>query len=67
MKLKEKEDQCVDASILLRRGNKILRGGNTKGGVETEGKAIQRLRELGIQPINKHKFQTLLWIPRNAC
>jgi hypothetical protein len=27
MKLKKKEDQSVDASVLLRRGNKILTGG----------------------------------------
>jgi hypothetical protein len=44
----------VDASVLLRRGNKILKGGNTetKCGAETEGKAIQRLSYLGIEPIN---------------
>jgi hypothetical protein len=28
MKLKKKEDQNVDASVHLRRGNKILMGGN---------------------------------------
>ena len=41
MKLKKKEDQSVDASVLLRRGNKILIGGNLerKSGAETEGKA----------------------------
>jgi hypothetical protein len=41
-KPKKKEDQNVDASVLLRRENKILTGGNmeTKCGVETEGKAI---------------------------
>ena len=27
MKFKEKEDQSVDASVLLRRGNKIIMGG----------------------------------------
>jgi hypothetical protein len=45
MKLKKKEDQRVDTSVLLRRGNKILMGENmeTKRGAETEGKAIQRL------------------------
>jgi hypothetical protein len=45
MKLKKKEDQSVDASVLLRRVNKILTGGNmqTKCGVKTEGKAIQSL------------------------
>jgi hypothetical protein len=26
MKLKKKEDQSVDASVLLRRGNKIITG-----------------------------------------
>ena len=38
-----KEDQRVDASVLLRQGNKILTEGNmeTKCGAETEGKAIQ--------------------------
>ena len=41
MKLK-KEDQNVDASVLLRRGDKILPRGNmeTKCEVETEGKTI---------------------------
>ena len=42
MKFKKKEDQSVDASVLLRRGNKIFTGGNTKTncGAETEEKAI---------------------------
>jgi hypothetical protein len=37
MKLKKKEDQSVGASVLLRRGNKILTGGNmeAKCGAET--------------------------------
>ena len=45
MKLPKKEDQSVDASVLLRREKKIFKGGNTetKCGVKTEGKAIQRL------------------------
>ena len=52
MKLKKKENQSVVASVLLRRGNKILMGANTetKCGAETEGKAIQRLPHLGIHP-----------------
>jgi hypothetical protein len=51
MKRNKKEDQSVGVSVLLRRGNKILTGGNTetKCGAETEGKAIQRLPHLGIQ------------------
>ena len=69
MKLKKKEVQSVDGLVLLRRGNKILTGGNTetKCGAETEGKAIQRLPHLGIHPIYNHQTQTLLWMPRSAC
>jgi hypothetical protein len=61
MKLKNK-DQSVNASMILRRGNKILTGGNmeTKCGAETEEKTIQR------QPYSC-QTQTLLWMPRNAC
>ena len=49
MKLKKKEDQNVNDSFLLRRGNKILMGGNkgTASTSRTEGKAIQRLPILG--------------------
>jgi hypothetical protein len=45
MKLKKKEEQSVQASVLLRRRNKILIEENmeTKCVVETEGKAFQRL------------------------
>ena len=69
MKLKKKEDQSVDASVLLRKGNKILTEGNmeTKCGAETEGKAIQRLSHLGIHLIYSCQTQTLLWMPRSAC
>ena len=69
MKPKKKEDQSVDVSVLLRRRNKILMGGNTetKCGAETEGKAIQRLPHLGIHPIYNHQTQTLLWMPTSAC
>jgi hypothetical protein len=56
MKLKKREDQCVDASVLLKRGNKITMGGDkeTKCGSKTEGKAIQRLPYLRIHPIYSH-------------
>ena len=69
MKLKKKEDQSVDTSILLRRGNKIPMEGvtETKCGAETEGKAIQRLPHLGIHPIYSYQTQTLLWMPTSAC
>jgi hypothetical protein len=53
MKSQKKENQSVDASVLLRRVNKILTGGNmeTKCGAQTEGMAIQRLWHLGIHHI----------------
>jgi hypothetical protein len=62
MKLKKKEDQTVGTSVLLRKGNKILVGANmeTKCRAETEGKAIQRLSHMGINPIYSHQTPTLL-------
>jgi hypothetical protein len=59
----------MDASVLLRQGNKILTGENreTKTEAETEGKAIQRLTHLGINIIYRQETQTLLWMPRSAC
>jgi hypothetical protein len=67
MKFK-KEDQNVDTSILLRRGNKTSMEGvtETKCGVETEEKTIQRLTHLQIHPIYNHNTQTLLWMPTSA-
>jgi hypothetical protein len=68
MKPKKKEDQSVDASMLFRRVNKILIGGNmeSKCGAETEEKAIQRLPHLGIHPIYNHQTRMLLWMPGSA-
>jgi hypothetical protein len=66
MKLKKKEDQSVDDTLLLRRGNKIFMGENTKCGAETEGKAIQRLPHPGIHPTYSHQTQKLLWMPKSA-
>jgi hypothetical protein len=65
MKLKMKEDQSVDTSILLRRGNKIPMEGvtETKLGAETEGMTIQKLPHIVIYPINN---QTLLQIPNKS-
>ena len=53
MKLKKKEDQSVNASVLLRIGNKALKGRNkeTKSGAEIYRKTNQRLLNLGIHPI----------------
>ena len=67
MKFKKKEDQSVDTWVLLRQGNKTFMGTNTetKCGVETERKAIQRLSHLGIHPVYSHQTQTLLWVPRS--
>jgi hypothetical protein len=68
MKLK-KEDQNVDASMLVRRGNKILTGRNmeTKCRVETKRKAIQRQPHLEIHPIYSHQTQMLLWMLGSTC
>jgi hypothetical protein len=65
MKLKKKEDQSVNTSILLRRENKISMEGvtETKCGAKTKGKTIQRLPHLRIHPINNHQTQTQLWMP----
>ena len=53
-KLKKKEDQSVDASDLLRRGNKIVTGGRgwkelgrKTGGREEKGKQDQVWEEMG--------------------
>ena len=54
-------------SVLLRRDNKILMGGNTKTTCGTETEGIQRLPHLGIRPIYRYQTQTLLWMPRSAC
>jgi hypothetical protein len=61
MKLKKKEDQSVDTSLLLRVGNKIPLEGvtETKFVAEPEGKTIQTLPHLGIHHINNHQIQTL--------
>ena len=68
MKLKKKEYQNVDTSVLLRRENKILMGKNTgtKSGAETQGKAIQRLPHLGIHPICSHQTQTPLLMSKKC-
>jgi hypothetical protein len=68
MKPKKEEDQNVDASVLFRRLNKILTGGNmeTKYGAETEGKAIQRLPHLGIHSIYSKQTRTLWWMLGSA-
>jgi hypothetical protein len=69
MKPKKKEDQSVGASVLLRRGNKMLAGGNmeTKCGAKNERKTIQRLLHLGILTIYSHQTGTILWMLRSAC
>jgi hypothetical protein len=57
MKLKKKEDQIVNASVLLSRRNKILKGGNmeTKHEADIKGKAIKRLPYHVIHPIYRHQ------------
>jgi hypothetical protein len=69
MKLKKKEEQNVDTTFLLIRGNKIPKEGvtETNFGAETEGMTIQKLPHLGIHLINNHQNQTLLQMPARAC
>jgi hypothetical protein len=52
--------QSVDASVLLRRERKILKGGNmeTKFGADTEGKAIQR-KLTDYTKLKKKEYQTV--------
>jgi hypothetical protein len=68
MKLK-KEDQSVDASFLLRLGNKIPLEGvtETKFGAQREERTTQRLPYPGIHPIYNHQTQTLLHMPTRVC
>ena len=69
MKLKKKEDQSVDTSLLHRMENKIPMEGvtETKFGAETEERTIQRLPLPGIHHIYNHKTQTLLHMPEIFC
>jgi hypothetical protein len=62
MKLKKKKDKSVGVSVLLRKGNKILMEANVekKCGAETEGKAIQRLPQLGSIPYTVIKPDTII-------
>jgi hypothetical protein len=55
--LKEKEDQPVDTSFLLRMGNKILMEGvtETKFRAEMEWRIIQRLPHLGMHAVYNHQ------------
>jgi hypothetical protein len=69
MKLNKKEDQNVDTSPLLRRGNKIPieEVADTKFRAEMEGMTIQRLPHPGIHPRNNHQTQTLLHMSVRFC
>jgi hypothetical protein len=62
MKVKKKEEQSVDTSLLLRMGNKMPMEGvtETKFGAKTEGKTIQQLPHLGSFPYTTTK-------PRHYC
>ena len=68
MKLKKKEDQSMDISV-LRMGNKIPMEGvtETKFKAEMQGRTIHRLPHLGIHLINNHQTQTLLNMPEIFC
>jgi hypothetical protein len=44
MKLKKKEDQSVENSVLFRRGNKIIKGGRGRGDLEGRQKGEEKRR-----------------------
>jgi len=69
MKLNKKEDQNVDASLLLRQKKKILMEGSTgtKSRAWTGERVIQKLPHLGIHSMCSHQIQTLLLMPGSAC
>jgi hypothetical protein len=58
----------VDTSVLLRRGNKISmeRVTDKKYEAETEGMIFQTLPHMGINSIDNHQNQTLLWMSTKA-
>jgi hypothetical protein len=68
MELKKKEDQSMNTSIILRRGNKLSMEEvkKTKCRAETEVMVIQRWPHLGIHPTYNHKTQIFLWMPTSA-
>jgi hypothetical protein len=67
MKSKKKEDQSVDASVLLRRVNKILTGGSmeTKCGVRLKERPPRDCPTWGFIPYS-HQTWMLLWIPTST-
>jgi hypothetical protein len=68
-KIKEREDQWVNTSFLLRIGNKIpmKEVTKTKFGAKMKGWTMQRLLHLGLHPIISHQTQTLLHMPARFC
>ena len=66
MKLKKKEDQRVDTSVLLRRGTKIspeVEGGRNLGREEGEGKRGQDQvwEEMGVLLQRDRKLNSSMW------
>ena len=57
----------MDTLVLLRRGNKIPKEGDTKCGAETEGKTIQRQLHRVIHAIYSYKTQILLSMSTHTC
>jgi hypothetical protein len=60
MKLKGKEDQRMDASVLLGRGNKIIKGsrgfeglGEKRGRIRYGRRHVQRVRRRNVQRVRK--------------
>ena len=66
---KQRKDQLMDISFLLKLGNRIPMKGytETKFGAKTKGWTIQRLFYLGIHSIISHQTQTLLHMQARFC
>ena len=68
MKLKKKEGQNGDVSVLLRKENKTLMGGSLRSnrGTGIEEKITQKPPYLGIHHICSHQIQALQLIPKST-
>jgi hypothetical protein len=66
---KKRVSLSIDHHLKYFNPELVLSKGNveTKCVVETEGKAIQRLPHLGIDPTCRHQTQTLFLMSRSAC
>ena len=66
MKLKKKEDQSVDVSILHRKGNKIITGGPGREGPQRErGRGVEKGETGSGMRMDKREVQRARKLNRN--